>query len=81
MLWFDEKSMSKLCIKKSKISGTMYKKIKLFMNVYFLLQKILAVSKTTINECPCGCETGLDDNHEAHSYSTVSLIKGIVYLI
>ena len=54
-------------------------KIKLLMNV-FLLQKILAVSKTTINECPCGCETGLDDNHEAHSYSTVSLIKGIVYL-
>ena len=47
------------------------------MNV-FLLQKILAVSKTTIEECPCGCETGLDDNHEAHSYSTVSLIKGSI---
>lgn len=27
-------------------------------------------------ECPCGCEIGLDDNHEAHSYSVSSLIKG-----
>ena len=27
-------------------------------------------------ECPCGCEIGLDDNHEAHSYSVASLIKG-----
>ena len=27
-------------------------------------------------ECPCGCESGLDDKYEAHSYSTISLIKG-----
>ena len=32
--------------------------------------------QTTIDECPCGCESGLDENHEAHANSTLSLIKG-----
>lgn len=31
--------------------------------------------ETTISECPCGCDCGLDENHEAHSNSTLSLIK------
>ena len=69
-----------MCTKKNRRFWVCVKNENKCLWIYFLLQKILAVSKTTINECPCGCETGLDDNHEAHSYSTVSLIKGIVYL-
>ena len=42
----------------------------------FFPQKIKVSLSTTIMECPCGCEIGLDDNHEAHSYSVSSLIKG-----
>ena len=38
-------------------------------------QKLKMSVETTIDECPCGCESGLDKNHEAHSSSTVSLIK------
>ena len=39
-----------------------------------LLQKFKQSLQTTIETCPCGCETGLDENHEAHS-SQLSLIK------
>ena len=39
-----------------------------------LLQKFKQSLQTTIETCPCGCETGLDENHEAHS-SQLSLIS------
>ena len=38
------------------------------------LQKFKQSLQTTIETCPCGCETGLDENHEAHS-SQLSLIS------
>jgi len=42
----------------------------------YLIEKIKMTLQTTIVECPCGCDSGLDENHEAHANSTLSLIKG-----
>lgn len=39
-----------------------------------LWQKFLCACRTTITQCPCGCETGLDDKFEAHGNSQFSLI-------
>merc|ERR1712212_758000 len=41
----------------------------------YLIERLKTTLQTTIVECPCGCESGLDENHEAHANSTLSLIK------
>ena len=55
----------------SKISVFNFELILIWKN---LLQKFKKSLQTTIETCPCGCEIGLDENHEAHS-SQLSLIK------
>ena len=40
----------------------------------FPLQKFRVACQSTITLCPCGCETGLDDNYQAHGNSQFSLI-------
>ena len=40
------------------------------------LQKFLLSFKTTIQQCPCGCEVVLDENYQAHTNSQFSLISG-----
>lgn len=39
----------------------------------FALQRVLLSFKSTIQECPCGCERPLNDMNEAHG-QTISLI-------
>jgi len=39
-----------------------------------LWNKFRVACQSTITLCPCGCETGLDDNYQAHGNSQFSLI-------
>lgn len=39
-----------------------------------IFKKVAMALKSSINECPCGCDSDLDENHEAHARSTFSLV-------